>query len=70
MELLSPAGGFDSLVMAVQNGADAVYVGGNIFSARRAAANFDLTELARAADYCHLRGVKLYLAVNTLIKGI
>lgn len=68
MELLSPAGGFDSLVMAVQNGADAVYVGGNIFSARRAAANFDLTELARAADYCHLRGVKLYLAVNTLIK--
>lgn len=68
MELLAPAGNFDSLMMAVQNGADAVYVGGNMFSARRAALNFDEKELARAADYCHLRSAKLYLAVNTLIK--
>lgn len=68
MELLAPAGEFDSLVMAVQNGADAVYAGGNMFSARRSAVNFDLAELTRAVDYCHLRGVKLYLAVNTLVK--
>lgn len=68
MELLAPAGNFDSLMMAVQNGANAVYVGGNMFSARRAAMNFDEYELARAADYCHLRSAKLYLAVNTLIK--
>ncbi len=68
MELLAPAGEFESLVMAVQNGADAVYVGGNMFSARRSAVNFDLAELTRAVDYCHLRGAKLYLAVNTLIK--
>lgn len=68
MELLSPAGDFDSLIMAVQNGADAVYVGGNMFSARRNAVNFDEVGLARAADYCHLRSVKIYLAVNTLVK--
>ena len=68
MELLAPAGEFESLVMAVQNGADAVYVGGNMFSARKNAVNFDLLELTRAVDYCHLRGAKLYLAVNTLIK--
>ncbi len=68
MELLSPAGSYDSLVMAVQNGADAVYAGGNMFSARRSAVNFDMAELRQAVDYCHLRGVKLYLAVNTLIK--
>ena len=68
MELLAPAGEFDSLVMAVQNGADAVYVGGTMFSARKNAVNFDFPELTRAVDYCHLRGVKLYLAVNTLVK--
>ncbi len=68
MELLAPAGEFDSLVMAVLNGADAVYAGGNMFSARKSAKNFDLSELDRAVDYCHLRGAKLYLAVNTLIK--
>lgn len=68
MELLAPAGDFDSLIMAVQNGADAVYAGGSMFSARRGAVNFDMDELVRAADYCHLRSVKLYLAVNTLVK--
>ncbi|MBQ3226355.1 MAG: U32 family peptidase, partial [Clostridia bacterium] len=68
MELLAPAGEFDSLVMAVQNGANAVYVGGTMFSARKNAVNFDFPELTRAVDYCHLRGVKLYLAVNTLVK--
>ena len=68
MEILAPAGGFDSLIAAVQNGADAVYVGGSRFSARKNAANFDNGELIRAVDYCHLRGVKLYVALNILIK--
>lgn len=68
MELLSPAGNFESLIMAVQNGADAVYVGGSLFSARSSAKNFDREELRNAVDYCHLRGVKLYLACNTLVK--
>lgn len=68
MEILSPAGDFDSLRAAVQNGADAVYVGGADFSARRSAKNFDNEELERAIDYCHLRGSKLYVACNTLIK--
>ncbi len=68
MEILSPAGDFESLIAAVQNGADAVYVGGSDFSARKNAKNFDDYELERAIDYCHLRGVKLYVACNTLIK--
>ncbi len=68
MEILSPAGDFDSLIAAVQNGADAVYVGGNDFSARKSAKNFDDEELKRAINYCHLRDVKLYVACNTLIK--
>lgn len=68
MEILSPAGDFEALKAAVQNGADAVYVGGSDFSARRSAKNFDDEELQRAIDYCHLRNVKLYVACNTLIK--
>lgn len=68
MEILSPAGDFESLVAAVQNGADAVYVGGSDFSARKSAKNFDDDELNKAIDYCHLRGTKLYVACNTLIK--
>ncbi|MBE7028361.1 MAG: U32 family peptidase [Ruminococcaceae bacterium] len=68
MEILSPAGDFESLIAAVQNGADAVYVGGSDFSARKNAKNFNDFELNSAIDYCHLRGVKLYVACNTLIK--
>jgi len=68
MEILSPAGDFESLIAAVQNGADAVYVGGSDFSARKSAKNFNDYELGSAIDYCHLRGVKLYVACNTLIK--
>lgn len=68
MEILSPAGDFESLIAAVQNGADAVYVGGSDFSARKSAKNFNNEELERAIDYCHLRGAKLYVACNTLIK--
>lgn len=68
VELLAPAGSFESLVSAIQSGADAVYLAGKNFGARRSAANFTLEELKEAADYCHLRGKKLYLTVNTLVK--
>ncbi len=67
MELLSPAGSFDALRAAVQNGADAVYLAGNSFGARRSAKNFDDEELERAIAYAHVRGVKVYITVNTLI---
>lgn len=68
MELLSPAGDWDALKAGVAAGADAVYLGGKLFSARQNAVNFDLDDLARAADYLHLRGRKMYVTVNTLIK--
>lgn len=68
MELLSPAGNIESLRAAVLSGADAVYVGGTQFSARRNAKNFTEEELADAIRLCHLHGVKLYVAVNILIK--
>lgn len=67
-ELLAPAGDWDCLVAAVQNGADAVYLGGREFSARQSAGNFDAEEMARAVAYAHVRGVRVYAAVNTLIK--
>ncbi len=67
MELLSPAGSFESLIAAVQNGADAVYFGGAAFNARRLAKNFDSAELERAVDYCRLRGAKVYITLNTLL---
>ncbi len=66
-ELLAPAGSFEALVAAVKAGADAVYVGGKSFGARAFAKNFELEELERAAVYCRLFGVKLYLTVNTLV---
>ncbi|MDD6214662.1 MAG: U32 family peptidase [Firmicutes bacterium] len=68
MELLAPAGSFDALRAAVQSGADAVYIGGSEFSARRSADNFTTDEIKEAADYCHIRGVKLHVAANILIK--
>lgn len=58
----------ESLRAAVTNGADAVYLGASNFSARAKAGNFDNEELLQAVNYCHLFGVKVYLAVNTLIK--
>lgn len=67
-ELLAPAGGYDSLRAAVQSGADAVYIGGPFLNARRTAENFTTEKIVQAADYCHLYGVKLHVAVNTLIK--
>lgn len=66
-ELLAPAGSFESVSAAVRCGADAVYVGGKRFSARAGAANFSDSELEKAVDYCHLHGVKLYRAMNTIV---
>ena len=67
IELLSPAGSFDALRQAVHTGADAVYLGGTMYSARAYAGNFDKNELKEAIDYAHLYGVKIYITVNTLI---
>jgi putative protease len=67
-ELLAPAGSKESTIAAVENGADAVYFGGMLFSARQYAANFDREQLEWAIDYAHARGVKAYVTVNTLIK--
>lgn len=66
-ELLAPAGDMDCLVAAVNGGADAVYLGARSFGARAYAKNFDMDELSRAVVYCHLHGVKVYVAFNTLI---
>ena len=68
MELLAPAGGMEQLRAAVQSGADAVYLGAGSFSARAGAANFSYEELKEAVRYCHVYGVKVHCAVNTLIK--
>ena len=67
VELLAPAGDMDSLLAAVNNGADAVYIGGKKFGARKFAHNFDQKELIEAIQICHTHGVKLYVTVNTLI---
>ena len=67
-ELLAPAGSIESLKAAVNAGADAVYISGKQFGARHYAANFDNAELKEAVHYAHLRGVKVYVTVNTLIK--
>ena len=67
MELLSPAGGLDSLIAAVQTGADAVYMGFGAFNARRSAKNFTDEEFASAVAYCHLRGVRVFLTLNSLL---
>ena len=66
-ELLSPAGSPEALRAAVQYGADAVYLGCGAFNARRGAKNFSTEEFAQAVAYCHLRGVKVYLTLNTLV---
>jgi len=68
IELLSPAGTFDALKGAVRAGADAVYLGGPFFGARAFAGNFTKEELLEALDYSHLRDVRIYLTVNTLLK--
>lgn len=68
IEILAPAGSFESLTAAVRAGADAVYIGAQSFSARASAANFSEAEIFEAAKYCHSRGVKLHLALNTLVR--
>ncbi len=67
-ELLAPVGSKEALAAAIENGADAVYFGGKLFSARQYASNFTKEELGWAIDYAHIRGVKAYVTVNTLIK--
>ena len=67
LELLSPAGSWEALEAAVRSGADAVYLGGSLFSARANAQNFDHDTLKQAVAYCHARGVKVHLAVNTIL---
>ena len=67
MELLAPAGSREALAAAVQNGADAVYMGLGSFNARRSARNFTDEDFADAVAYCHLHGVRVYLTLNTLL---
>ncbi|MCX8007793.1 MAG: U32 family peptidase, partial [Coriobacteriia bacterium] len=66
-ELLAPAGGKQALIAAVNNGADAVYLGMRSFNARRGAENFDDDELRWACGFAHLRGVRVYLTANVLV---
>jgi len=66
LELLAPAGSMESLRAAVQNGADAVYLGCGAFNARQGAKNFTPDELLEAVSYCHVRGVQVHLTLNTL----
>lgn len=67
-ELLSPVGNWESLYAAVQNGCDAIYLGGKSFNARERAENFTREELKEVFEYAHIRGVKVYVTVNTLYK--
>jgi putative protease len=67
VELLAPAGSFDALVAAVENGADAVYLAGQHFGARKFAKNFTDEELRAGIDFAHVRGVKVFVTVNTLV---
>ena len=67
IDLLSPVGDFDCLKAAVQNGANSVYFGANLFSARAYASNFDLKQLEDVILYAKTRGVKTNLTLNTLV---
>ncbi|MGI6678661.1 MAG: DUF3656 domain-containing U32 family peptidase [Dehalobacterium sp.] len=66
-EILAPAGEFQAFIAAVENGADAIYLGGKVLNARASAGNFDEQEMAQAIEYAHLRGVRVYVAVNILV---
>ncbi len=67
-EVLAPCGSDESLIAAVRSGADAVYIGAKQFSARRNADNFDDNNIADTVRYCHINGVKVYLALNIMVK--
>jgi putative protease len=68
IELLAPAGSMESLIAAINNGADAIYLGGNKFSARAYASNFDNETMMKAVDYAHSYNVKVYVTINTALK--
>lgn len=68
IEVLAPAGSMESLYAAINKGADAVYLGGNKFSARAYASNFDNENMQKAIDYAHSYGVKIYVTINTILK--
>ena len=68
IELLAPAGSMESLIAAINNGADAIYLGGNKFSARAYASNFDNETMMKAVDYAHGYCVKVYVTINTILK--
>ena len=68
-EILAPAGNADMLRAAVLSGADAVYLGLTGYNARRSAGNFTPEELSRAAAFCHARGVRVHVTLNTLVFG-
>lgn len=68
IELLAPAGNRDALHAAVENGADAVYLGGKLFNARQQAENFDMETLREELRYAHARDVSIYLTLNTLLR--
>ena len=67
LELLAPAGSMEALRAAVQNGANAVYLGVGNFNARQSAKNFTPQTLSEAVKYCHVRGVQVHLTLNTLV---
>ncbi len=67
LEILAPAGSMEALHAAVQNGANAVYLGCGMFNARQSAKNFTPEALAEAVKYCHIRGVKVHLTLNTIV---
>lgn len=69
IEVLAPAGSFDTMKAAYKAGADAVYMGGPMFGARAYADNADAGQMLSAIDYAHLHGRKLYMTVNTLLKN-
>ena len=67
IELLAPAGNLECLRVAVDNGADAVYVGGEMFSARAYADNFSNEELVEGINYAHIKGAKVYVTINIML---
>ena len=67
VELLAPAGTYEAFIAAVENGANAIYMGGKLFNARANASNFDIDELQKIVQYAHLRNVKIHITMNTLL---
>ena len=68
-ELLAPAGSLETCRAVINAGADAVYLGGSMFGARAYAGNLSDSELIEALDFAHIRGRRIYLTVNTLLKN-